>query len=97
MKFVQIVEFQTSDIDALRARGHEYESEIGDDRSNSAMICADRDNPGRYFIIGTFEDYESAMKNSEDPRTQALAADMAKLCDGPPTFYNLDVIDTVGE
>jgi len=97
VKFVQIVEFQSSDIDALRARGQEYEKEMGDDGRNSAIVCADRDNPGRYFIIGTFEDYESAMKNSEDPRTQALAADMAKLTDGPPTFYNLDVIDTVGQ
>ena len=36
------------------------------------------------------------MRNSEDPRTQALAADMAKLADGPPTFYNLDLIDEIG-
>jgi hypothetical protein len=95
MEFVQIVEFQTSDIDALRERGRAYEQEMGGDRAGSAMVCADRDNPGRYFIIGRFGSYDDAMKNSEDPRTQALAGDMAKLADGPPTFYNLDVIDEI--
>jgi hypothetical protein len=96
MEFVQIVEFRTSDIDALRERGHAYEQEMGEDRTGRAMVCADRDNPGRYFIIGRFGSYDDAMRNSEDPRTQALAADMAKLADGPPTFYNLDLIDEIG-
>ena len=96
MEFVQIVEFRTSDIDALRERGHAYEQEMGDDRTGRAMVCADRDNPGRYLIIGRFGSYEDAMRNSEDPRTQALAADMAKLADRPPTFYNLDLLDEIG-
>lgn len=96
MEFVQIVEFRTSEIDALRERGRAYEEEMGGDRSGRAMVCADRDNPGRYFIIGRFGSYDDAMRNSEDPRTQALADDMAKLADGPPTFYNLDLIDEIG-
>lgn len=96
MKFVQIVEFRTSDIDAMRKLGEEYEAEMGDDATGVGVVCADRDNPGRYLIIGTFDDYESAMKNSEDPRTQALAAAMAKIADGPATFTNLDVIDEFG-
>jgi hypothetical protein len=96
MEFVQIVEFSTSDIEALRERGHAYEQEMGADRAGRAMVCADRDNPGRYFIIGRFASYDDAMRNSEDPRTQALAGDMAKMADGPPTFYNLDVIDEMG-
>lgn len=96
MEFVQIVEFRASDIDAVRERGHAYEQEMGGDRGGAATVCADRDNPGRYFIIGRFGSFDEAMKNSEDPRTQALAADMAKLADGPPTFYNLDVIDEIG-
>jgi hypothetical protein len=96
MEFVQIVEFRTSDIDALRERGRAYEQEMGGDRAGRAMVCADRDNPGRYFIIGRFGSYDDAMRNSEDPRTQALAGDMAKIADGPPTFYNLDLIDEIG-
>ena len=48
------------------------------------------------MIVATFDSYEAAMANSEDPRTQAMAADMAKLSDGPPTFYNLDLIEELG-
>jgi len=31
------------------------------------------------------------MENSNRPETGEFAAQMAKLCDGPPKFYNLDV------
>ena len=32
------------------------------------------------------------MENSNRPGTAEFAAQLAKLCDGPPTFRNLDVI-----
>ncbi len=54
---------------------------------------ADRDKADHYFLILDFDSYEEAMRNSELPETQALAADMAKLGSGPPTFHNLDVVD----
>ena len=92
MKFVQIVEFETSQIDEMRARAKRYEEETGGGGS-AAMICADRDNPGRYLVVATFDSYEQAMENSEAPETQALAADMASLSNGPPTFRNLDLLD----
>jgi hypothetical protein len=56
-------------------------------------VCEDRDNPGRYFQLVFFDTYEYAMKNSELPVTQEIAGKMAELADGPPAFYNLDVID----
>lgn len=31
------------------------------------------------------------MANSQRPQTQDFAAQMQKLCDGPPRFYNLDI------
>jgi hypothetical protein len=31
------------------------------------------------------------MANSGQPATAEFAARLAKLCDGPPTFHNLDV------
>jgi hypothetical protein len=34
------------------------------------------------------------MENSNRPDTSEFAAKMAKLCDGPPKYYNLDVIRT---
>ena len=94
MEFVQIVEFNTSRIDEMKDLGRKYEEEGGG--GAGAMVCADRDNAGRYFIIATFDDYDAAMKNSEDPKTQELAAKMQELADGPPTFYNLDLLERIG-
>jgi len=94
MKFVQIVEFKTSNIEEMAARGKQYEQETGG--AGKGVICADRDNPGTYLVIATFDSYEDAMANNDKPETQALAADMARLSDGPPTFRNLDVVDEVG-
>ncbi len=41
-----------------------------------------------------FDSYESAMQNSNRPETGDFSARMAKLCDAPPRFYNLEVIQT---
>ena len=92
MKFVQIVEFKTSNIDGMRERARQYQEQGGGGGSH-AIVCADRDNPDTYLVIAEFDSYEEAMKNSEAPDTQELAAKMAELADGPPTFRNLDVIE----
>ncbi len=55
-------------------------------------VAADRDHPGRYQTIVEFESYEAAMENSNRPETHEFSAKMAELCDGPPTFRNLDVV-----
>jgi hypothetical protein len=34
------------------------------------------------------------MENSNRPEVGEYAARLAKLCDGPPKFYNLDVRET---
>jgi len=34
------------------------------------------------------------MENSKRPEISEFAQQMAKLCDGPPKFYNLDVVET---
>jgi quinol monooxygenase YgiN len=93
--FVQIVEFRSSRVDEIRALANEYDSQRQSGTGLRANVCADRDNPGRFFNIIEFESYESAMENSNRPETSEFAAKMAKLCDGPPTFYNLDVVETM--
>ena len=40
-----------------------------------------------------FESYEAAMENSAMPETDALSRKMMTFAKGPPTFYNLNVID----
>ena len=92
--FVQIIDFRTSRIDEVQALGDQYvaaRTADGDTRVVRAVVTADRDDPGRFLNIVEFESYESAMENSARPETDAFAAQMAALCDEPPTFLNLDV------
>ncbi|MCU1426491.1 MAG: hypothetical protein JWL83_491 [Actinomycetia bacterium] len=94
MAFVQIIEFATSKIDDMQKVGEEWEAAAGADRrAGRRVMCADRDNPGRYFNIVFFDSYEDAMKNSNLPVTQEFSQKMMALGDGPPSFHNLDVID----
>ena len=97
MAFVQIIEFRTSKFDEMRKVGDEWEAAAGtDSRARRRVMCQDRDNPGRYFNIVFFDSYESAMENSNLPVTAEFSKRMMALGDGPPTFYNLDVVDDVG-
>lgn len=94
MAFVQIIQFKTSRIDEMQKVGDEWEAAIGDDRKAARRIlCKDRDNADSYLNIVFFDSYESAMENSEHPVTKEFSEKMMKLGDGPPTFYNLDILD----
>lgn len=94
MGFVQIIQFNTSKIDEIRKVGDEWEAAAGGDRQvRRRVLCEDRDTPGRYFNVVFFDSYEDAMKNSELPVTQEFSQKMMALGDGPPTFYNLNVVD----
>jgi hypothetical protein len=92
--FIQIIEMQTSRFDEVEALGKEIRARLDDGRSSSPVrgtITADRDRPGVYLNIVEFDSYEAAMENSNRPETGEFAARLAKLCDAPPKFYNLDV------
>ena len=91
--FVQIIEFKTSRVDEIRALVEEVRaSAMG--TALRGTVTADRERPGYYLNIVEFESYESAMANSARPDVSAFASKMAALCEEPPTFYNLDVIET---
>ena len=89
--FVQIIEVKTSQVDKMDALIEEMRSRGEPMPMVRATMTADRDRPGYYFSILEFESYEDAMANSKRPETTEMAGRMASLCDGPPTFYNLDV------
>jgi len=91
--FVQIIQFHTSKFDEMRKLGDEWAAAASGGRSQRVMMCEDRDNPGQYFNLAFFESYETAMENSNDPVTQQFAERMMALGDGPPTFYNLNVVE----
>lgn len=92
--FTQIVEFQTSRREEIKALAEEMSAQREGGTVRKITITADRDRPGRHVSIIEFDSFESAMENSNRPETSEFAARMAKLCDGPPAFSNLDVIET---
>lgn len=92
-KFVQIIEYQTSRFDEVKALGQERGRGDKGSLARRVTVTSDRDRPGTYRTLVEFDSYEAAMENSKRPETQQFAEQMAKLCDGPPTFYNLAVED----
>lgn len=92
--FVQIIEFDTSRIDEVRALANEFQGSREAGRVRRGEVTADRDHPGHYLTVVEFDSYDSAMENSRRPDTAEFSARMAQLCDGPPTFHNLDVLET---
>ena len=97
--FIQIIEYRTSRPDEMRAITEEFRKTreaSGEGPTPTRMTaCVDRDNPGRYFDIVEFASYEEAMENSGREDTGEFATRMMELADGPTTFYNLDVEESV--
>lgn len=94
MAFVQIIEFRTSDIDAIRKADEGWaQATEGKRTARRQLLTRDRNDPGRYLSLVFFDSYESAMENSSLPETQASAHTYAALTDGPPIFHDLDIID----
>jgi quinol monooxygenase YgiN len=97
-KFVQIIEYRSSRPEEIAALGEEFRQQrmasVEGTPPVRLTVTADRDRPGTYLSIVEFESYEAAMENSQRPETSDFAARMAELCEGPPTFYNLDVVQS---
>jgi quinol monooxygenase YgiN len=93
MEFVQIIEYQTTKPDEVRALGEEFQASR-ENASNrpSVVVTRDRDRENTYVMVVRFPSYEEAMENSQQEDTSAMAGKMAELMDGPPTFRNLDVL-----
>jgi hypothetical protein len=93
MAFAQIIEFRTSRPDEIEALGEEWKAATeGQRTARRSFVLKDRNDEGRYFQVVFFDSYESAMENSNLEVTQSFSERYAKLCDGPPTFYDLDVL-----
>ena|ERR687896_692334 len=96
MAFLQIIEYQTSRVDEVTALGKEFREQVGAGGAKplGGTITADRDRPGYFLSIVEFDSYEAAMEASGRPETQEFFGRLSQLMDGPPKFYNLDVVDT---
>src|SRR5947207_8504639 len=94
MEFIQIIEFRTSKLAEVQEVGNEWEKATeGKRKAGRSILCEDRDKPGRYLQIVFFESYEAAMENSAMPETDTLSKRMMSSPHGPPSSYNLNVID----
>jgi hypothetical protein len=92
MAFIQIIEITTSRIDEVEALTEEWRAQTeGRRQAKRATTTEDRDRPNTYIQLVEFPSYEAAMSNSDLPETAAFAEQLAKLCDAPPSFRNLDV------
>ena len=92
MKFIQLIEFKTGDIDAFNRTLDDWLARTAGVRtSGRATQTKDRDSDRTYVHIVEFPSFEAAMENSNRPETAEFSAQLAKLCDAPPTFRNLDV------
>jgi quinol monooxygenase YgiN len=90
--FIQTMELKTSRLDEIEALMDGWmERTTGKRRATRAVVTADLDRPNTYISIVEFPSYDAAMENSKLPETAEFAEQLAKLCDGPPTFRNLDV------
>lgn len=93
MTFMQIIEFKTSRIDELTAALDDWRAATTGKRAATRSIqTKDRDTANTYVQIVEFPSYEDAMANSNLPETNEFAAKLAALCDGPPSFRNLEVV-----
>ena len=93
MRFIQLIEFKTRDIEAFNRTLDEWLAKTAGSRRvpTRAMQGRDRDNDNAYVHIVEFPSYEEAMENSNRPETAEFAARLAELCDGAPVFRNLDI------
>ena len=93
MKFAQIIEFQTSQLDAFNANLDAWMTKTEGHRiPHHAVVRRDRDAEDRYLLLVEFSSYDQAMENSNRPETAEFAALLAGICDGPLSFRNLDVL-----
>ena len=79
MRFVQLIEFKTQDIDAFNRTLDEWLAKTSGVRTPTRAIQGrDRDNAGTYIHIVEFPSYATAMENSNRPETAEFAAQLGQ-------------------
>ncbi|MEU9142642.1 ester cyclase [Streptomyces sp. NPDC048349] len=93
MTFVQIIDYKTSRQDDLTQLLDRYVSQSQGKRTvTHSIVGKDRENENHYVDVVEFPSYEEAMKNSQLPETDKMFQEMVALCEGMPSFTNLDVV-----
>ena len=92
-EYIQIVEYQSDDIDTVIRAANSVPVPDDVPKPTSVIIVRDRDRPGTYASILRFNSYEDAMRHSESDATHERIAKLVPLMKGGARFYNLDVLD----
>jgi quinol monooxygenase YgiN len=93
MTFIQIIEFETDDIEGPRQVNQEWmQATEGKRTLRRAMLGRDRNDPRKFVAVEFFDSYEAAMENDKLPETQEAAEQYRKVTDGHPLFHDLDVL-----
>lgn len=93
MTFMQIIDCKTDRFDEMdRLMDTWAEQTRGKRTATHEIIGRDRSDGAHYVEIVEFPSYEEAMRNSALPETDRNFQDMVALCDGMPTFTDLDVV-----
>ncbi|MFJ8674379.1 ester cyclase [Streptomyces sp. NPDC093589] len=93
MKFVQVIDFKTDQIDGMNQLMDKWMEQTKGRRSAThSVVGKDRSDSSHFVEIVDFPSHEEAMKNSRLPETGQIFQEMVALCDGAPSFTDLDVV-----
>ncbi|MFE1292608.1 ester cyclase [Streptomyces sp. NPDC058751] len=93
MTFMQLIDCRTSRFDELnRLMDTWVEKTKGKRTATHSVIGKDRSDASHFVEIVEFPSYEDAMRNSKLAETDEIFQEMVALCDGMPTFTDLDVV-----
>ncbi|GAA2514482.1 ester cyclase [Streptomyces gobitricini] len=93
MTFVQIIDCKTDRVEEMnRLMDSWAEATRGKRTATHALMGRDRSDSTHVLEIVEFPSYEEAMENSRLPETDRIFREMTALCDGEPTFTDLDVL-----
>jgi predicted SnoaL-like aldol condensation-catalyzing enzyme len=93
MTFMQVIDCRTSRADELnRLMDTWIESTQGKRTATHSIVGRDRADSTHVVEIVEFPSYEEAMKNSQLPETDRIFREMVALCEGEPSFTDLDVM-----
>ncbi|MFJ7944905.1 ester cyclase [Streptomyces sp. NPDC096354] len=93
MRFVQVIDCKTERFDDMdRLMDQWVEQTKGSRTATHSLIGKDRSDGSHYVEIVEFPSYEDAVANSKLPETDRIFQELVALCDGTPTFTDLDVV-----
>ena len=92
MTFVQIIDYKTDKVDDFNRLMDRWVEQTQGKRTATHSIVAKDRNSHHVVEVVEFPSYEEAMRNSNLAETNRIFEEIVALCDGPPTFTDLDVI-----